>query len=561
MRCSRIHLLYFITLSTLLGLSGACSNDADDNPDNRYKGSIKPCDVELSLGNNATNTLTRATASDWEPRTLENSEFWKPGPHPTWNTNPGQDCPQNPTIPAVGEEKNVQLYITYPAQSEPTKTGNGDVATGTWPIIVFAHANHDGQCDIFRRYFSLHDHWASWGYVVVAVDGTATNCNRGTRENVELRRDGQLLALDVLQQLNNDPESRFHERLDLDNVVMAGHSRGGGASLLSAQQSQYNVRAVIDLQGIDLTAFGFGSAPILPDTPVLGITAGKDVDLDYPHVEPTEDQLAGPYTWVDIIGAIHAYTADTVPVEPDDKPEISRAIQHDITEFFTTAFLAAYVGVSTSPDSTHIQLAPAATSIVTSRQGATIVHDNLSKLGAYTRWNTRQGTLIDDFSRATKPLTSPENALGGLNVCENFARCQDAYTYKPDEESPRPHYQKASSRLLVTLPNQSGIFTTHLGDAQNPLQRSTSQTQLLARVKGPDTGAPAQFDVILNTDEGTFRVPGNQHIGPIPLSNRFTQLVIPFTAFENIPEILKLHSISFELQSGALFVDDLRLTP
>src|SRR5690606_196731 len=107
----------------------------------------------------------------------------------------------------------------------------------------------------------------------------------------------------------------------------------------AAQQSTRKVRAVIDLQGIDLTAFGFGSAPLLPETPVLGITAGNDVDLDYPHVEPTEDQLAGPYTWIDIVGAIHAHTADTVPIEPDDEPTITRTAQHNVTDFFSTAFL------------------------------------------------------------------------------------------------------------------------------------------------------------------------------------------------------------------------------
>src|SRR5690606_2000975 len=92
-------------------------------------------------------------------------------------------------------------------------------------------------------------------------------------------------------------------------------------------------------------SFGLGEPAL--NFPLLGVTAGRDVDLHYPYVEPTEDQSTGPYIWVNINGAIHANTADTVPLEPDDTPKITRRQQHSITQFYSTAFLYYYVGVTT----------------------------------------------------------------------------------------------------------------------------------------------------------------------------------------------------------------------
>lgn len=518
-------------LSAAAVILAGCGDDSP--PDDRFEGPVPACEVELG---------ERADGSDFEPvRASSAPEYWKPGPYAVWNTSPSRACAMDPRIDRVGDQEDVAIYITYPAASEPTITGEGDVAPGRWPLVVFAHANNDTKCGIYRRYYSLHDHWASWGFVVAAVDGIHTNCKPGNRQNIEDRIAGQLAAVDKLAELDADESSRFYGRIDTDRVVFAGHSRGGGASLIAAQRHGQAL-GVIDLQGIDLTAFGFGSETI-EGFPVLGLTAGEDVDLHYPIVEPTEDQLGAAYAWININGGIHAHTADTVPIEPDDEPLISRAQQHDITEFFTTAFLARYLGVegiSDGPD-------PAADPILFSRRGAAEVAAEISEQGVFHRWRSEaDAEWIDRFDGAD-PDT---NLTGGANSCVSLDRCEEVPTYRPDSSNPGATYAKAMSRLLEA--HDSGTFRAEFDTALEVAAGSSLQ----GRIKGPDEASVADFVVVAELDDGTtHRFGGADFVGPIPLSNRFTQLVVPTDDFAD----RSLAAVEFEVSNGAIFVDDLRL--
>jgi hypothetical protein len=483
--------------------------------------------------------------------------YWEPGPYFSWNTRPKAECADNPTIDLVAREQDVDMYVTYPTVADPTENGDGSVAPGRWPVIVFAHANNDSVCDIFERYYSLHDHWATWGYIVVAIDGTATNCQQGTRLNIEDRSDGQLRALEALERLDANPSSRFHSRIDLTRIVFAGHSRGGGSSLWSAELFG-RASAIIDLQGIDLTAFGFGADPIVP-IPVLGMTAGEDVDVNYPGVEPTEDQLSGPYTWVNINGAIHAHTADTVPIEPDDVPLISRQAQHDIIEYFTTAFLARHIGVGNGETPAVFRPLAEADPVLYSFQGAKTVNEELSDLGVHVRWNRRPAALLIDTFDGPRTGSASTNLLGGDNVDEGELASSEVPTYQPDTAVPSPMYAKAMSRLLVGGAT-SGAFRTYLASDRSPVEVGAG-ARLLARVKGLDAGngAALAFSVEVEGSMATGTVDGALFIGPETLSNRFTQLDIPLSELTTDSAITSVRSVAFYVTGGSIFVDDLRI--
>ncbi len=451
---------------------------------------------------------------------LDIPKYWDCGPYATWSTEPQTACEVNPHIPEVGGVSNVDLFITYPAVSDPTISGDGAVATGRWPVIFWGHANHDRLCDINEGYRSLHDHWASWGYIVVAVDATAWNCMQGSTANIERRIEQVLAAVDVVAGLNADPSSRFYGRIDMERVVIAGHSRGGGASLEIAEAVP-GARAIIDMQGIDMTAFGFGDAPVRA-LPTLGFTAGSDVDLNYPIVEPTEDQLAGPYTWVNVDGGIHAYTADTSPVEPDDEPGITQQQQHDINEFYSTAFLARWIGVGDGSQPAVFEPAAEADAVLFSHRGAAQVLESLSERGVHARWNRRvAGTALS--------LDAPE-----------------VFTYTPDERNPRPVFRKAVSWRL-----EPGDYPVSIADGAFPLDAGAGAT-VQARVKGPDFGSTARFELEMVTATGTTVVSSEEILGPVPVYNRFTQLVaaVPDGAVSSM--VLRIHD-------GVLFVDDLRI--
>lgn len=479
-------------------------------------------------------------------------QLWQDGPFPTWSTTPELRCAQDPSTALIGDDDDVAVFITYPAAEQPTVTGDGRVAEGAWPLVVFAHANNDTQCNIYRRYRSLQRHWASWGFVVASVDGTRFNCMGGTKDNIQQRSLHQLRTVDLMKALNTDPNSRFFGRIDTSKVVFAGHSRGGGASLLSALEYP-GAAGVITLQGIDITGYGFGNPPL--NFPLLGITAGRDVDLDYPYVEPTEDQSHGPYIWVNINGAIHAWTADTVPIEPDDSPRITISQQHDITELYTTAFLAHFIGLPALDHEDFTTAELNAESILFTHEGSNAVHREISGLGVFQRWNRRleNSYLIDDYDR----ITPGTNRLGGSNTCVNLVRCEEVFTYQPDNYSPTSMYAKSRARLLQA-DRSGGRFHITLGN--DGITVPTNAT-LQARVRGPDTMSVAQFEIEIVATSERLSVQGQDMIGPISLENRFTQLIVPLDSLQtgSTPGSVTLNEIIVHVRGGSLFIDDLRI--
>ncbi len=475
------------------------------------------------------------------------SELWEPGPHHVWTSSPADACADHPTFEDEGGAE-IAMHVHFPANGDPLAGEGASAAAGPWPVVVFIHSNldrkeEDGSCvPIFERYRSLHAHWASWGYVVASVDNTAQNCRRDS-DNLYERSQLQLDAVAALEAMNADPEDRLFGRVDTGKLVFAGHSRGGGSSLLSYNAADYPVAGVIGLQPLSMS--GFGSPRV--DAPYIGFTAGEDVDLNYPHVEVTEEVLDGAYTMVTINGGIHAWTADTIPQEPDDEPLITQREQHDVTQHFTTAFLASVIGLSdgsASPDFAPLDMSD----VLYGHGGAEALEANeVSALGAATRWRApgEDATLIDDFDRAD-PST---NALGGANEVVSMEAAEEVFTFKPDEDSPSAGHRRATSLRMTPPSGQAGVWRTSF----EGIEGVTGAT-LQARVKGADGATAPSFVVTLRgVDGGEQRVGvGAEHIGPRPLTNRYTQLVVPITLDE-------VGEVELEVEGGALFIDALRV--
>ncbi len=518
----------YLQRTACLALAIALSSACVDRDEDRYPGDVPPCEVTFEM--DAPEARAVSVEANDATRLAER------GPYFAWNTSPTDDCIADPERTIDGEEE--RLYIAYPTDTNPTGTGDGTVAAGPFPVVLFIHANNDRVCEIYRSYYSLMDHWASWGFIAVSVDQTKYNCQPGNTENIQLRSDSQLRALEMLDELNQDPESRFFGRIDTSRLMLAGHSRGGGASYVSAEAlGEDRVAGVIFIQGVDLTSFGFGTAPL--PYPTLGFTAGNDVDLNYPYLEPMEDQVSEDqeYTWIDIRGGIHAYTADNAPLEPDDVPAVTRREQHDLTELFSTAFLHRHIGVAGLDDD---ELAFNTLFSLESTQSA----DALSSEGANVRWwlPTANRLIIDEFNRDHLD----QNDLMGAVSYEGFASVMETSTYRPEDNVTRGSYSKAESLWLVT----EGPATYQTSVPEPELEGGAT---LQFRLKGPDQTDRASLGVSANDG---VSVNAADYIGAAPLSNRFTQVVIPLS---DLDVSGRLESVEFEVGEGELFIDDLRV--
>lgn len=486
------------------------------------------------------------------------NEWWRPGPLDVASTIAWPDCPPLDASTATVDDP---LRITYPARE-------GQVAPGRWPVIVFAHANAVDVCDPTDRYRSLHEQWASWGWIVVAVDASEHNCTAYSIANMRGRIDKHVAALDELRRANADVGSPFRGHVDLDRVVVAGHSRGGTVALVLASESPDFVGAIA-LQAGNPARFGLGNEFI--DLPVIGLTSELDKDLDFPHVDLTEATLRGRYSWHTLRRGNHSFTADGLPRRVSDDPAeiLGRASQIELTKYLTTAFLAANFGVW---DGRQIAKQPQAGPVLYSHFGAEFARGFLRGSGFVSRWDLpdRDVAWVDEFdSRAVglPPLASDDdeheeeeeegegrrswrddpdiNDLGGANTCSGLARCEEVWTYRPElTDAARAGYRVPSSLLLEASTDAPGRFEMELDvDA-------AEGWHLQGRVRTDADEAP-RFDIVLTTAAGEQRVMGREAVDNGGVGDRFVQFDV---------EVQPGHvdAVAFELQSGRLFVDDVR---
>lgn len=505
--------------------------------DGRFGHRFTACEVDV-----------RSTHGGQDVSWATDGRFDISGGYNVWDTSPSTSCSHNPTL-SEGEYAGTELFITYPTGTDPLLTGDGSVADGKFPVIVFAHAN-SSVCRNFQRYRSLHNHWASYGFIIVSVDEAITNCvDMPISENLQIRTDIQVAGLHEIRRLNEDPDSIFFGKVDADRFLFAGHSRGGAASYKSAFR-ETGALGVIALQA--LTSFASSTLPY-DGFPVLEVIASKDTDLEYPAVDVMEDAFAAPYSTITLVGGIHGFTADNVPPRSVDEPEISEEEQHAVTNYFSAAFLQYAVGLENdwSDDFSN--------RILFSHFGAEEAQELTSK-GVITRWrNANENILVDAFD-GRDPAT---NALGGATSFSGVKASENA-TYMPDTNPTSGLYGYSYSlRLIADTP---GFYKTSF----DPIML-TSDWALDARIKNADEGAaPDIVKIVLEVDsyeseeeddDSLSRVEINalEFAGPLALSNRFTQIHIPLSAF-GLNSETTIRAISVELEKGEVFIDDLRLT-
>lgn len=178
------------------------------------------------------------------------------------------------------------------------------------PVVVFLHGRHTScsggtanpnrypcgpnQTEIpsYLGYTAPAEALASHGYVVVSVSANAINANDNQlAADYGATARGQLVLdhLDLLAKANDgtaDGVSRdLKGRLDLTQVGLMGHSRGGegvvrAAQLNAARALPYNIVSVLPLAPVD---FGRLTLPAVPTLTVLPYCDGDVVNLQGQH--------------------------------------------------------------------------------------------------------------------------------------------------------------------------------------------------------------------------------------------------------------------------------------
>ncbi len=98
---------------------------------------------------------------------------------------------------------------------------------GPYPLILVAHGNHNMKDFSDPGYEYLGRHLATRGFILASLD--MNFINGGIRGENDARGWFFLKHLEAWRGFNEDPENPFHGKVDMENIGIMGHSRGGEA--------------------------------------------------------------------------------------------------------------------------------------------------------------------------------------------------------------------------------------------------------------------------------------------------------------------------------------------
>ncbi|MFD2742045.1 MULTISPECIES: poly(ethylene terephthalate) hydrolase family protein [Sphingobacterium] len=174
------------------------------------------------------------------------------------------------------------------------------------PVINFVGGILSDQ----GHYTTLASLWASYGFIVV---------NSGNFINTVPTM--HIFGAKEVSNLNNDPSSDLYNKVDLSKMIIAGHSAGGGATLLTSSLSQ------TALNLIDPHIRIIASLPIQPGPLALGSTAKAPTFLLTGLLDLVVPAWGWPQLQGNFIRSVPAWTATATtathlsPTEPLGKNE------------------------------------------------------------------------------------------------------------------------------------------------------------------------------------------------------------------------------------------------
>lgn len=173
---------------------------------------------------------------------------------------------------------------------------------GPFPLVLIVHGQHPMEEASDPGYAYLAELLASRGFIAVSVDENFLNLSpladllvaQGLKGENDLRGWLLLEHLRAWREWNADPASPFFGRVDLDNIALIGHSRGGEAVTLAAAYNRlpcwpedaaltfdygFNIRAVVGIAPVAGTQPIAGREVALQDVNYLVLHGAQDMDV------------------------------------------------------------------------------------------------------------------------------------------------------------------------------------------------------------------------------------------------------------------------------------------
>ncbi|TES89063.1 MAG: hypothetical protein E3J88_06540 [Anaerolineales bacterium] len=167
---------------------------------------------------------------------------------------------------------------------------------GLFPLVLVVHGNHTMTDFSDPGYGYLGELLASRGYIVVSVDENFLNGYFSGRMSGENDARGWMLLkhLELWRQWSNDPASIFAGQVDLGNIALIGHSRGGEAVAQAASFNRlthnpnnarirwnfnFGILSVVAVAPVDQQYKPAGHPTVLTDVNYLVLQGAHDADV------------------------------------------------------------------------------------------------------------------------------------------------------------------------------------------------------------------------------------------------------------------------------------------
>lgn len=264
-------------------------------------------------------------------------------------TLPGPD-----DAPMVPFSVRRRALIRYPASAAGVNQPVS-AAQSTYPLVVILHGNHrrvldDGTTFVesYRGHEYIARHLASRGYVAISIDVDDINA----RDDLIRGRGRAIIEhLGVMRGLNTTHPT-LNGKIDLTNIGLVGHSRGGEGVVAAEQLNVrdglgHQIKAVVSIAPTNSEDFRHSTTPYL----VLYGTSDGDVSGESDGGNPflLYDRASPPKAMVFVYGAIHnrfSTNADWLAarfIDNDDARMISEADHQNVAKGFCLAFFERHL--------------------------------------------------------------------------------------------------------------------------------------------------------------------------------------------------------------------------
>jgi hypothetical protein len=114
---------------------------------------------------------------------------------------------------------------------------------GNYPVLFIIHGNHTMTTKSYLGYDYLGEYLSSYGYVVVSVDEAFCNAyiDFGLSNENDARAVLLLENMQLMERYNKNQASFLYQKMDFNNIALAGHSRGGESVATAALFNSYPV--------------------------------------------------------------------------------------------------------------------------------------------------------------------------------------------------------------------------------------------------------------------------------------------------------------------------------